>query len=199
MIDAEIASRAKIGGTLLDVGCGKGDLLPFVNTHCNRYVGCDVVKYAGFPSELEFCKVDLDTGRMPLDDNAVDIVVSAETIEHLENPRAFVRELTRVLRPGGLLVVTTPNNLSFLSKLTLMLKNNYNMFQDADYPAHITALLEIDLKRIVTECGLTDLNTRFSLRSRLPGTACIYPRWLCSLAPRALSENILVSGIKLEH
>ncbi len=196
MIDLDLASRPRIGGMLLDVGCGKGDLLPFVRAHCDRYVGCDVVQYPEFPTDTEFRKVDLDTGRIPLDDGSVDIVVAAETIEHLENPRAFMRELTRLLRPGGLLVVTTPNNLSLLSKLTLLLKNNFNMFQDGDYPAHLTALLEIDLKRISTECGLIDIQTRFSQRSRVPGTPWIYPPWFCALAPRSLSENVLVSGVK---
>ncbi len=199
MVDIDIASRPRIGGTLLDVGCGRGDLLPFVLRHCDRYVGCDVVQYSEFPANTEFRKVDLDTGKLPFDDDAADIVVSAETIEHLENPRAFIRELTRVLRPGGLLIVTTPNNLSLLSKLTLLLKNNFNMFQDGDYPAHITALLEIDLIRISQECGLRGVQTRFSLRSRLPGTPYIYPRWVCSIAPRAFSENVLLSGIKREN
>lgn len=75
-------------------------------------------------------------------------------IEHLENPRAFIRVLVRLTKPGGWVFVTTPNQLSLLSQMTLMLKNQFNAFQEAPslYPAHITALLEIDLIRITTEC-----------------------------------------------
>ncbi len=51
------------------------------------------------------------------------------------------------------MIVTTPNQLSLLSKLTLVLKNEFNAFQAGSYPAHLTALLEADLRRIGVECG----------------------------------------------
>ena len=53
-----------------------------------------------------------------------------ETIEHLENPRAFVRKLVRLAKPGGWVVVTTPNQRSLLSLLTLMTKGKFSHFQD---------------------------------------------------------------------
>ena len=72
-----------------------------------------------------------------LPDGCADAVVAVETIEHVENPRAFVRELTRLARPGGLVVVTTPNQLSLLSLLTLVTKGQFNAFEEAPglYPA----------------------------------------------------------------
>ena len=72
-------------------------------------------------------------------------------------------------------MVTTPNQLSLLSKLTLVLKNQFNAFQDSSYPAHLTALLEIDLRRIATECGLADVAIAYSQQGRIPGTARHYP------------------------
>ena len=136
------------GGTLLDVGCGVGNLWPFVRDRFDRYIGADAVRYDGFPLDAEFAHVDLDSGRVPLSDGAGDVVVAVETIEHLENPRAFARELTRLCRPGGWVVITTPNQLSLLSKLTLVLKNEFSAFRAGSYPAHLTALLEVDLRRI---------------------------------------------------
>jgi hypothetical protein len=102
----------------------------------------------------------------------------------------------RLARPGGWVVVTTPNQLSLLSKLTLLLKNQLNAFQDGSYPAHITALLEIDLRRMAAECHLADVRTAFSLRGRVPGTPWHYPAWASRLLPRALSDNVLVLGRK---
>ena len=57
-----------------------------------------------------------------LPDGWADVVTALEVIEHLENPRAFCRELARVAKPGGWVVVTTPNQLSLLSLLSLVVK-----------------------------------------------------------------------------
>lgn len=187
------------GGLLFDIGCGRGLLHSYVSELVDRYVGADVVRYEGFPQETEFHQIDLDSGRVPLADDAADIVVAVETIEHLENPRAFVRELTRLCRPGGMLIVTTPNQLSFLSKLTLVLKNRFNAFSDSNYPAHITALLEVDLRRILAECGWQKVRVEFSRHGRIPGTRRHWPTFLSRLLPRAFSDNVMVVGVKPEQ
>jgi 2-polyprenyl-3-methyl-5-hydroxy-6-metoxy-1,4-benzoquinol methylase len=51
--------------------------------------------------------------RLPVGDGGVDVVVSAQTVEHLWDQRRFVAECARVLRPGGRIVLTTPNRLTF--------------------------------------------------------------------------------------
>jgi 2-polyprenyl-3-methyl-5-hydroxy-6-metoxy-1,4-benzoquinol methylase len=122
------------------------------------------------------------------------VTVSIETIEHLENPRAFFRELTRITRPGGLIVVTTPNQLSLLSKLTLVVKNQFNAFQDGSYPAHRTALLEIDLRRIAAEVGLTDAQVQYTNSGRIPGMAWHWP----FVGGRAFSDNVAISTRKAQ-
>lgn len=166
------------GGVLVDVGCGNGNLWPFVSHSCDRYIGVDTVFYNDFLAEAAFILHNLDLGKVPLADASADVVVSVETIEHLENPRAFMRELVRLTKPGGLVIVTTPNQLSLLSKMTLVLKNQFNAFQEAPglYPAHITALLEIDLIRIATECGLTNIKIDFTNQGRIPFTPWYWPK-----------------------
>jgi 2-polyprenyl-3-methyl-5-hydroxy-6-metoxy-1,4-benzoquinol methylase len=191
-----LVNRHPGGGTLIDVGCGTGNLWSFVRNLFDRYVGADVLRYGGFPDEAEFHRIDLDSGRVPLPDGTGDVVAAVETIEHLENPRAFARELARLCRPGGWVVVTTPNQLSLLSKLTLLLKNEFNAFRAGSYPAHLTALLEIDLRRIAAECGLADAAVRYTRSGRVPGTATKYPQWLSRLFPRALSDNVLIAARK---
>jgi SAM-dependent methyltransferase len=183
-------------GTLIDVGCGHGRLWKHLHQHFRQYVGVDVVRYDGFPAEGEFCQLDLDRGRAPLPDGAGEVAAAVETIEHLENPRAFVRELTRLVKPGGWVVVTTPNQLSLLSKLTLLLKNQFNAFQAGDYPAHLTALLEIDLRRMVAECGLTAAGVDYSRRGRMPGLARHFPTFLSRWCPRTFSDNVLIVAQK---
>jgi 2-polyprenyl-3-methyl-5-hydroxy-6-metoxy-1,4-benzoquinol methylase len=189
------ASRAS-GGVLLDVGCGAGQLWAYVREHFAHYVGVDAVRYQDFPSAAEFHLVDLDTGRASLPDGCADVVAAVETIEHLENPRAFMRELVRLVKPGGWVIVTTPNQLSLLSLLTLVVKHRFSAFQDVDYPAHLTALLEVDLRRIASECGLADVQINYSLQGRLVLTPWHYPRFLARLFPRTLSDNLLLIGRK---
>jgi SAM-dependent methyltransferase len=196
MVAAALAGRHPDGGVLLDVGCGRGDLWPYVADRFARYAGADVVRYDGFPPEAEFHRVDLDTGRVPLPDGWADVVVAVETIEHLENPRALVRELTRLAKPGGWVAVTTPNQLSLLSKLGLLVRNEFPHFRGANYPAHLTALLEIDLRRIAAECGLTEVAVAYSGRGRMPGVRWQWPGFLSRLLRRALSDNVLVIGRK---
>jgi SAM-dependent methyltransferase len=193
LVDRVIGDGHQGGGTLVDLGCGRGDLGRAVAGRFDRYIGVDVIHYDGFPESAEFHKVDLDTGRAPLPDALADVVAAVETIEHVENPRAFLRELTRLARPGGLIVVTTPNQLSLLSKLTLVLKNQFNAFTErpGSYPAHITALLEIDLIRIARECGLADPKIRYTNSGRIPGTA---RHWPLGLGGRAFSDNLLLEA-----
>jgi 2-polyprenyl-3-methyl-5-hydroxy-6-metoxy-1,4-benzoquinol methylase len=183
-------------GALLDVGCGTGQLWPYLQHLFLRYVGIDAVHYGDFPSDAEFHKADLDTGSTSLPNGIADVVASVETIEHLENPRAFVRELVRLVKPGGWVIVTTPNQLSLLSLLTLAIKKRFSAFQEVHYPAHLTALLEVDLKRIAAECGLSEVSLAYSLAGRIVMTPWHYPRFLSRLFPRALSDNVLVVGRK---
>jgi 2-polyprenyl-3-methyl-5-hydroxy-6-metoxy-1,4-benzoquinol methylase len=182
------------GGRIADIGCGQGDLYSYVKTRFASYVGVDAVQYEDFPSGAEFCLLDLDSGTIPIPAASADVVTAVEVIEHLENPREFMRKLVALVKPGGWVIVTTPNQLSFLSLLTLVLKKRFQAFQDVHYPAHLTALLEIDLRRIGRECQLSDLDVEYTLAGRIPGTGLSYPRFLSRWFPRALSENVLLIG-----
>ncbi len=179
------------GGDLLDVGCGSGRLWPFVRERFGTYTGVDVVPYDGFPDAGRFIAVDVDTGAIPLPDASFDVVASVETIEHLDGPRRFVAELARLVRPGGWLAVSTPNQLSFQSLLSLVLRGYFAAFQEAPglYPAHITALVETDLLRIAREHGLVDAGIRYSNRGRIPLTPWHFPR---PLGGRRFSDNLLM-------
>ena len=187
--------RRIAGGSIVDVGCGAGDLYPRVRDRF-EYIGVDVVRYAGFPEEARFCRFDLDRGTIPLAEKSADVVVAVEVIEHLENPRDFARQLVRLVKPGGWVLITTPNQLSALSLLTLIVRKRFQAFQDVHYPTHLTALLEVDLKRIATECGLEETKIEYSLEGRMPGMPYHYPRSLSRWFPRALSENVLLIGRK---
>ena len=196
MVARALGQRSARGELIIDLGCGNGMLLPFVRGRFDRYVGVDAIRHESFPGDAEFIKCDLDNCRTPLPDACADLAVGVEIIEHLENPRAFFRELARLTRPGGWVVVTTPNQLSLLSLFTLIVKRRFSAFQDAHYPAHLTALLEVDLRRIAAECNLIDVTIAYSHKGRVAFTPWHYPDFIASLFPRAMSDNLLLIGRK---
>jgi 2-polyprenyl-3-methyl-5-hydroxy-6-metoxy-1,4-benzoquinol methylase len=196
MVMRALERRRIRGSVFVDVGCGAGNLWKCVHQDFDHYVGLDAVRYPDFPEAAEFVQCDLDSGRIPLPEGMADVVVAVEIIEHLENPRAFVRSLVRLVKSGGILIVTTPNQLSLLSLLTLLVRSRFTMFQDCNYPAHLTALLEIDLLRIGNECGLLNLEIEYSRHGRVFFSSNHYPGFLSNAFPRRLSDNILLIGRK---
>jgi 2-polyprenyl-3-methyl-5-hydroxy-6-metoxy-1,4-benzoquinol methylase len=193
MVARALDAVGALGGDLLDVGCGSGRLWSTVGRRFASYTGVDVVRYDGFPPEGRFILAEADAGALPLPDAAFDVVAAVETIEHLDGPRRFARELVRLLRPGGWLVVTTPNQLSLHSLLSLLLRGHFGAFAEAPglYPAHITALLETDLLRIARELGLEAPRVFYSDRGRITLTPWHWPR---PLKGRWFSDNLLLAA-----
>ena len=78
--------------------------------------------------------------------------------------------------------------------MSLIVRQRFEYFQDVHYPAHLTALLAVDLERIAAECGLNESTIRYTMSGRIPFTGKHYPRFLSRLFPRALSDNILLAA-----
>jgi ubiquinone/menaquinone biosynthesis C-methylase UbiE len=96
---------------LLDVGCGTGFFSSAAAERGARVVSLDLGK--NLLVETRRKGIDLvvaaDGARMPIPDSSFDVVISSECIEHTASPQDTVRELIRVLRRGGWLVITCPN------------------------------------------------------------------------------------------
>ena len=107
------------GGELLDMGCGGGLLAPHVPPGY-RHVGVDLSE-AGLAIAAEHGveAVHADVARLPFDDASFDVVVAGEILEHVPDLAATVREATRVLRPGGTLIVDTIAD-TFFARLSLV-------------------------------------------------------------------------------
>jgi 2-polyprenyl-3-methyl-5-hydroxy-6-metoxy-1,4-benzoquinol methylase len=196
MVAGTIDRRDIRGARGVDVGCGHGSLRGLLQHRFVEYRGLDAVLYSGFPNAAEFTRVDLDGDSWPVAPGSGDLVVAVETIEHLENPWAFVRQLAALTAAGGWVIVTTPNQLSLLSLMTLILKRRFSAFQDAQYPAHRTALLESDLRRITEASGLELVEVGYSFQGRMPLSSWHYPAALARRWPRRLSDNLMIVARK---
>jgi ubiquinone/menaquinone biosynthesis C-methylase UbiE len=104
---------------VLDVasGTGYGSYLLATLGRASRVISVDCSPTALAASQRwdappVISRVCADCTSLPLADDAVDLVVSFETIEHVTEPRAFLRELRRVLKPGGTALISTPLNES---------------------------------------------------------------------------------------
>ena len=154
-----LALAGRSGGELLDFGAGRGVLTSNILStgQCRSVTAADIFERpAELDSRVRWIRTDLN---FPLDvpASSFDTVISAEVIEHLENPRSVVREFFRLLRPKGELVLSTPNNESWRALINLAIRGHYTTFL-LNYPDHITALLRLDIERILTEAGFADVS-----------------------------------------
>lgn len=104
--------------TILDIACGSGYGTKILSSSAKKVYGVDVSRDA-----IEYAKqryggknIDYLVGsgeRIPLQDGSVDVVVTYETIEHIENYKKFLKELKRVLKKDGIAVISTPNDLEY--------------------------------------------------------------------------------------
>jgi 2-polyprenyl-3-methyl-5-hydroxy-6-metoxy-1,4-benzoquinol methylase len=170
----------------LDLGGGAGN---FAKVLAGRGWRTTLADY--HPASIEgVTSVQLDLNlRFPFPDDAFDLIVSLEVIEHLENPRHFFREMYRCSRPGGHIVVSTPNQLSLASKLCLIARNEFRDFQKSSYPAHITALLGVDFERMSEEVGLTQVAVSYTNSGRIPFTTINW-QVIPILKGRLFSDNV---------
>ncbi len=113
----------------LDVGAGTGELIRRVRERFGvESAACD---YTDKLMALRGQKVDianLNSQPLPYASGSFDLVTATEVIEHLEHFREAVREFYRVLEPGGLCVLTTPNILNLNSRLRFLWFGYWNLF-----------------------------------------------------------------------
>ena len=144
-------------GDLLEYGAGTGNLIGLLASlpYDGRIVGADLLpRPVHLPADVRWMEADLNTP-LALGDAGFDVLLSTEVIEHLENPWATFREWARLLRPGDTLLATTPNQESIRSLLSLILRGHHVAFLDGSFPAHLTALLRLDFRRLCAEAGFS--------------------------------------------
>lgn len=101
---------------ILDAPCGAGALAFALRSEGYDVFGADIDAAAAALLGDRFRAIDLSVP-LPWENGFFDAVLSVEGIEHLENRQAYLREVCRVLKPGGTLVLTTPNTVSIRSRV----------------------------------------------------------------------------------
>lgn len=114
-------------GRLLDVGAGYGSLAKSALDLGFSVVAVDLD--VPFPDSGVSWVRGSAVGELPFRDQAFDVVTCIEVIEHVEDQFRLVRELSRLVRPGGLLILSTPNILNLASRLRFLLSGTYSLFE----------------------------------------------------------------------
>lgn len=185
-----------LAGSVLDAGSGAGGWLRRIMAKADRLKrisSVDIVDAgAGAIPGVDFHIADLSRDRLPFDDASFDWVFALEVIEHLENPRQFVTEAARLLKPGGRLLLTTPCNDCITSRLSLLMRGYYPAFNDRDYreSGHITPILAIDLQRMAAEAGYSGVEFFFPLEGRLPKSKLTWQKFFPFLRGKLWSDTL---------
>lgn len=105
-----------VGRDVLEAGCGEGYGADLIADVARRVIGLDYDPTAVAHVRARYPRVEMHHGNLaelPLDDGAVDVVVNFQVIEHLWDQAQFIAECFRVLRPSGVLMMSTPNRITF--------------------------------------------------------------------------------------
>ena len=147
----ELLPVAENGPKLLDIPAGAGHLGDEMAQRGYRVTNADFNH-----DRDEYVFADM-TKRLPFDDNSFDAVTCLEGIEHMLDPFALVGELTRVCKPGGTVVISTPNIMSYHSRVQFLFTGTFAQF----CPTHIpTVARDAQLDRgHVSPIGLAQLRS----------------------------------------
>ncbi len=176
------------GGTLVDLGCGDGAFTAAFAERARpaRTIGVETEPTLAAQAEsrgIEILAIDLG-GELPFEDGSIDAIVSNQVIEHLADTDVFLREIRRVLKPNGYVVLSTNNLASWHNVASLVagwqpmpnhvsdevIVGNPLNVDDHDagspYPMH---------RRIFTNRALRELAAHHGLRIEVDLTAGYYP------------------------
>jgi len=120
--------RHEKGGRLLDIPSGEGRLSYFLNKAGFEVIAADIDSEVFKISGVDFLKCDMNN-ILPFRDNSFDHVLCVEGLEHLENTFHLFRELSRILKSGGKLFLSTPNILSVQSRIRYLSIGHHAFFR----------------------------------------------------------------------
>ena len=121
--------HSPLPGEALDIGSGNGELTGAIRARFGlRTSACDYTDTLMKDSTQRVDVVDLNTDELPYLDGRFCLVTCIGTIEHLEQTRHLLREIFRVLEPGGFAVISTPNILNLPSRLRYLATGFFSRF-----------------------------------------------------------------------
>jgi len=120
LLQAYVLASEQLYGDVLEVGCGEGRGIDVVLPQCLSYTGIDKIEEVIARLSHKYPEQRFIAGNIPpfhmFEDASFDCVISFQVIEHIKDDVLFLKEISRVLKPGGIALLTTPNIKMSLSR-----------------------------------------------------------------------------------
>ena len=126
----EFSSRSTISKiTILDIGCGQGDDLLNVSKDLNTNIKLKLLGIESYPQYQKICNkkginavaCNIENEKLPMQNKSVDIVIINQVLEHTKDTFWVLSEISRVLKPQGLLLLGIPNLAAWHDRFALLL------------------------------------------------------------------------------
>lgn len=170
--------KQSVGLQVLDVGCYPGHLALLLKRFLQAEVtGVGITDYTMFNArmarnDIRFIKVNIEKQPLPFADGSFDVLLFTEVMEHLFNPFLIFKEMSRVIRKNGVLLLSTPNLASLRNRIRFLQGKNINEdllvnnetianptgTQELEYPVHARFYMPVELIVLLNKYG-------FALRS----------------------------------
>jgi ubiquinone/menaquinone biosynthesis C-methylase UbiE len=160
-----IAKYLTPGSRLLDAGCGRYLRFSRELAPAARVVGIDLEREFDTNNSAPPFAVRGDIAALPFESNVFDMVISRSVVEHLMDPPAVFQEFYRVLRPGGHVVVITPNKYDYVSIIAALTPYRFHRFivsrifrvpEDDVFPTMYRANTISAMRRAMSSAGLAE-------------------------------------------
>jgi 2-polyprenyl-3-methyl-5-hydroxy-6-metoxy-1,4-benzoquinol methylase len=120
LLKAYVLAANYVNGDLLEVGCGEGRGIDWLLPKVKSYSAIDKIAPVIERLQQKYPQGIFTSGNIPplsgYAENSFDSIVSFQVIEHIQDDRLFLKEINRVLKPGGIALITTPNRPMSLSR-----------------------------------------------------------------------------------
>lgn len=125
----EMINSCEFKDIIVDLGCGRYPISDGISSK-KRYLIDEVYGY------------DLEK-EIQVDDNTADIVIAGEVIEHIKNSKLLISEIKRVLKPGGYLILSTPNACSIISRIKMIFGKLPTHYEESPKHLHVFNLKKL--------------------------------------------------------
>ena len=154
------------GHNILDFGAGEGALSQRLFDLGYAVVAADMNEVDFKAKGPLFNKIDFNNRQevehfLNEHENFFDVVIGIEVIEHIHNPWQYIDDLLKMVKPGGLILLTTPNITSWLSRFIFLFSGRFHQFADTDLSyGHIAPITPWEMGVILKEKNLNNIEIK---------------------------------------